>query len=277
MSCSADKSTDKIVVLARGLGTRMRRSDDAAALSRRQAAVADIGAKAMMPVGRPFLDYVLTAVAAAGCRRVCLVVGPEHETIRRYYGEQAQPRRLTIEFAVQREPNGTADAVAAAESFAGGDPFLVINSDNHYPADALRLLREQSGCAAALFEEESMLAGGNLSRERLWRFAIGKIDGRGYLLRVVEKPDAETIGSLPRPIWVSMNCWRLGPAIFDACRAIEPSPRGELEMPAAVNYAIEVLREPFHAVTIRDAVLDLSSRRDVGPIAAKLAGTEVDF
>ena len=27
-----------------------------------------------------------------------------------------------------------------------------------------------------------------------------------------------------------MNCWRFGPAIFEACRAIKPSPRGELEI-----------------------------------------------
>ena len=58
------RPTDKLVVLARGLGTRMRRADDAVPLSPQQAAAADAGAKAMMPVGRPFLDYVLSAAAA---------------------------------------------------------------------------------------------------------------------------------------------------------------------------------------------------------------------
>ena len=41
---------DKLVVLARGLGTRMRRADDAAALDRRQAAAADAGIKALIPL-----------------------------------------------------------------------------------------------------------------------------------------------------------------------------------------------------------------------------------
>ncbi len=41
---------DKLVVLARGLGTRMRRADDAAALDPCQAAAADAGIKALIPL-----------------------------------------------------------------------------------------------------------------------------------------------------------------------------------------------------------------------------------
>lgn len=272
-----NSSTDKVVVLARGLGTRMRHPDDAVALDHEQAAVAATGVKALVPVGRPFLDYVLSALAAAGARRVCLVVGPEHDAIRRYYGRQVQPKRLQIEFAVQPEPRGTADAVLAAEGFAAGEPFLVINSDNYYPAEALRRLREQSGSAVALFDRESMLAGSNVSDQRLRQFALAAIDDRGRLKGIIEKPDAATIKSFPPPVWLGMNCWRFCPTIFEAARAIEPSPRGELEIPAAVQYAIDVLGETFHAVTVRAAVLDLSSREDVGPVAAKLADTEVDF
>jgi len=253
----------------------MRRPDAAAQLDAQQAAVAETGVKALIPIDRPFLDYVLSAAADAGCRRVCLVVGPQHDALRDYYGRQVRPRRLSIDFAVQAEPKGTADAVAAAESFSGGDDFLVINSDNYYPAEALSALREQQGSAVALFEQQSMLAGSNISAERLRHFAVGQIDGRGRLQRILEKPDEATLAALPKPLWLSMNCWRFGPAIFDACRAIEPSPRGELEIPFAVQYALDVLDEPFHAVTVRAPVLDLSSRSDVAAVAAKLAGTEV--
>ena len=87
------------MVLARGLGTRMRRDDAAAALDGRQAAAANAGVKAMIPIAvgkgdRPFLDYVLSTVADAGYRRVCLVIGPEQEMIRRYYGGEVAAQRL---------------------------------------------------------------------------------------------------------------------------------------------------------------------------------------
>lgn len=97
-------SMDKAVILARGLGKRMRRADSDASLDGRQQAVAETGIKALIPIGRPFLDYVLSGLADAGYRRVCLVVAPDHEVIRRYYQEEIRPERVSIEFAVQPEP-----------------------------------------------------------------------------------------------------------------------------------------------------------------------------
>jgi len=266
---------DKAVILARGLGTRMRRADAEAALDSKQAAAADVGIKALIPIGRPFLDYVLSALADAGYRHICLGVATEHDSLRRRYEEEAPPQRLSIAYAVQVEPRGTADAVASAEEFAGDDHFLVINSDNYYPAEALRRLRETDGFATALFERESMFAGSNIAPERLRQFAVGRINGRGLLEQILEKPSESTLAALPQPLWLSMNCWRFGPAIFEACRNIKPSPRGEFEVTDAVQYVIDVLGQPFRAVTVRAPVLDMTSRRDVGTMAEKLAGVEV--
>lgn len=268
---------EKAVILARGLGTRMQRPDDAAALDDAQAAAAETGVKAMIPIGRPFLDYVLSALADAGYRRVCLVVAPDHDAIRRYYHEEVRCERVSVEFAVQQSPNGTADAVAAVESFAGDDPFLVINSDDYYPIEALARLREQGGSAVALFDEESMIAQSNISEERIRHFAVGQVDDGERLLGVLEKPDEATLSSLSRPLWLSMNCWRFGPSIFEACRNIKPSKRGELELPDAVEYAIQQLGETFHAVLVRAAVLDLTSRKDVAAVAERLAHVEVEL
>ncbi|MEN6459260.1 MAG: sugar phosphate nucleotidyltransferase [Thermoguttaceae bacterium] len=266
---------NKIVVLARGLGTRMRRSDGAATLDSRQAAMAETGVKAMIPIGRPFLDYVLSAAADAGYRHACLVVGPEQEAIRQYYGGQVTAERLDFTFANQPEPRGTADAVAAAEQFAAGEPFAVINSDNYYPAEALRRLREQSGSAVALFERDAMLTGGNVTAERINKFAVAAIDNQGNLEQILEKPDDATIAALPRPLWLSMNCWRFGPSIFRACRSIKPSARGEYEIPDAVRHVIHEQHEPFAAVQVRAGVLDMTSRADIAAVAALLKDVKV--
>ncbi len=203
-------TVEKVVILARGLGTRMRRQDDAATIDDQQAAMAASGVKALISVGRPFLDYVLTVLAETGYRRVCLIVGPEHDVIRDYYGRQVQPRHFTVEFAVQEKPRGTADAVLAAEAFAGREPVVVLNSDNYYPAEALTALRSADGPAVALFDRESMLRGSDIAEERLRQFAVAEVDDQGFLARILEKPDAAILASLPQPIRVSMNCWRLG-------------------------------------------------------------------
>ena len=249
-SMSVPCDTDKVVILARGLGTRMRQTDDRIVLDSRQEAMASTGTKAAIPIGRPFLDHVLTSLADAGYRRVCLVVGPEHHAIRDYYGRQLRPERLSITFAIQPEPKGTADAVAAAEPFVADDYFVVINSDNYYPLEALRALRNLPGPATALFDDESMLREGNTARDRLAKFALGIADADGFLERIVEKPDPAALEHWPRPHWLSMNCWRFSPAIFQACRSIPPSPRNELEIPSAVQYSMWVLGEKYRVVKV---------------------------
>lgn len=272
---ASNKMMDKAVILARGLGTRMRKQDDQAVISDDQAAAAQSGVKAMMPIDRPFLDYVLHDLAEAGYKRICLVIGPEHDAIRKYYHETIKCERLRIEFAIQEKPLGTADAVAAAEKFAGEDPFLVINSDNHYPKEVLRDLRELDESGLAAFDRDALMADGNIAAERITKFAVIQIDEDGYMTGIIEKPDEQTLNGLKEPICVSMNCWRFGPKIFGACRAIKPSPRDELELPDAVRYTMDHLSEKYRALVVKAAVLDMSSRGDVPAVTKKLAGQKV--
>ena len=79
---------DKAVILARGLGTRMRAQDAVADLDADQDAVANTGIKALMPIDRPFLDYVLDALAEADYRRT-----PEREPRRAARSDKAKTPR----------------------------------------------------------------------------------------------------------------------------------------------------------------------------------------
>ena len=116
----------KALVLARGKGTRMQRAAPEAAADPGQSRVADTGVKAMIPFRRPFLDYILSALADAGCLDICLIIGPEHDQVRDYYERTRPPQRVRVSYAIQEEARGTADAILSAEDFAGADPFLVL-------------------------------------------------------------------------------------------------------------------------------------------------------
>jgi NDP-sugar pyrophosphorylase family protein len=132
-------TTGRAIVLARGLGTRMRAPDPSVHLTPEQQRAANTGVKAMMPLnGRPFLDFILSSVADAGVPRVALVVAPDHAALRRYYEIEAPPSRIAVDFVVQAEPLGTANAVLAAETWIAGEPFLALNADNLNPVDELR-------------------------------------------------------------------------------------------------------------------------------------------
>ncbi len=265
----------KAVILARGLGTRMRRDDGAVPLDAAQAAAASAGLKSLMPLGgRPFLHYVLSALADAGYREVCLVIGPDREAVRHHFEREVTPRRLRIAVAVQERPLGTADAVLAAERFAGADPFLVINSDNYYPVEAYRALRERGEAGVAAFWRDGLVTLGNLTPERVAKFPTVVPGPDGTMARLVEAEERR--GGDGADALISMNCWMLTQPIFAACRDIPPAPSGELEIQAAVRHAMSA-GVRFRVVPLRAPVLDLTARADVAYVTERLAGVHVEL
>ena len=263
------------VILARGLGTRMREADPDTVLHPEQEAAAAAGSKGMIPVGRPFLDYLLSALADAGFRDACLVIGPEHQATREYYETPGRVTRIGVSFCVQEKPLGTADAVLAAEPAAGHGHFLVCNSDNYYPVPVLAALRALDGEGLAGFDAGALVREGNIPAERVAQFALIRETPDGFLSDIVEKPDAATAAAFGPHARVSMNAWVFSAAIFEACRRIVPSPRGELELQDAVRVAMRELGSRFRVVPVAAGVLDLSRRGDVAEVTRRLAGVEV--
>ncbi len=270
----ARDAIDKVVVLAAGMGTRMRSPRDGVPLSRDQAHVAETGVKALIPVGRPFLDYVLSGVADAGYRDVCLVIGPRHGPLRDRYA-RLSGGRLQMSFAIQQQPLGTAHALASASAFVGSDEFLLINSDNYYPTSALLALRLLGEPGLVGFDARCLTVAGNIPPERVSRFAIIRADECGNLQRIVEKPDLAQVTDDAAETLVSMNCWRFGPEILNACVAIGVSQRGEFELPEAVTYSMRELGQRYRVLRSREPVLDLSSRDDIQSVAQHLESVEV--
>jgi dTDP-glucose pyrophosphorylase len=268
------------VVLARGLGTRMR-ADDGATLSPEQRAAAAAGAKGIMPVGgRPLLDHLLHELADGGVTDVVFVVAPGESALRRRYAEEHPPRRLRVHFAAQAEPRGTADALLAAgevvraigpHDAAGESHFLMCNADNLYPAESVAALVALDGPGLIAYEAGALSAKGNIEPERVMAFALLDIDADDRLRAIVEKPAADHPLARARERWVSMNLWRFASDIFDDCARVQPSVRGELELAGAVQGAV-ARGVRFRVVRQRLAVLDLSRRGDIAGMEARLAG-----
>ena len=255
----------------------MREGDAAVALSDEQERAAADGRKAMMPVGRPFLDFGLSALADAGVSDVCLVVAPGDDAIRARYTTGVPVSRLRVHFAEQAAPMGTADAVRSARRFIDAAPFLVLNGDNYYPADTLRRLIALGVPALAAFDAAALVRLGNVPRERVGAYALVRTDADGCVDDIVEKPGEAALRALGDHARVSMNLWLFPPEIVAACDRVGPSPRGELELPDAVRYAMHELGVRFVALACADGVLDLSSRADVPEVARRLRDVEVEL
>lgn len=267
--------TSRAVVLARGLGQRLREADAEAVLDNEQRRAAEAGSKALMPIaGRPFLDHLLSALADAGLTRVAVVVAPDHAAFTRYYRQKCPPSRVALDFVVQDEPRGTADAVRAAESWSAGEPFVALNGDNLYPPSVLRQLAGLDEPGLAVFAPGDLVRAGNIPGERVQAFAVAVVDRDGYLTELLEKPPAGRLAEVRAPSGISMNGWRFDSRIFRWCRDVPLSPRGEQELTAAVGLAMRNGMR-FLAVPSTGAVLDLSRRADTMELSRRLAGVAV--
>ncbi|MDO4570914.1 MAG: NTP transferase domain-containing protein [Planctomycetia bacterium] len=86
-----------VVLLAGGRGTRMKSEMP----------------KVLIPVcGRPMLQYAIDALRCAGVVKICVVVGYKADLVIERIGKAHD-----LEFAFQRAPLGTGDAVRAASDF----------------------------------------------------------------------------------------------------------------------------------------------------------------
>ena len=273
-------STPRAVVLARGLGSRMRAPAPGVQLTAAQARAADAGLKAMMPVnGRPFLDFVLSSLADAGVREVALIVAPDHHLLSHHYTVEAPPSRLELAFLVQPEPLGTANAVLAAEAWVQDLPFLTVNGDNLYPREALEGLAALEEPGLCAFDANDLVRSGNIPAERIGAFAVVSVNDAGFLTGIIEKPglstdvpsDAPPAVTGKRGVLVSMNCWRFDARIFPACRDVRRSARGEFELPQAVAVALQ-RGARFRVLRAGGTVLDLSGRADAAEVERRLRG-----
>lgn len=266
-------------ILARGLGTRMRRDDATAQVNSNQAAAADTGVKGMIPIAgagstsRPFLDYVISGLADAGITDVVLVLGPEHEGVRSYYRTDAPPTRVTIRFAEQALPIGTANAVLAAADVIGDESFLVLNADNYYPVEAFRALAAENSAGTIAFDRDALVRDGNIDAERVRSFAVLDVTPANFLAGIIEKPGDSLDLASPSARWVGMNVWALTRSLVSACRRVPKSVRGEYELPEAVGLAI---REGvmIRAIPMHAPVLDLSRRADIAAVVSRLKHLE---
>ena len=71
-----------------------------------------------------------------------------------------------------------------------------------------------------------------------------------------------------------MNLWLLPPTIHASCRAIAPSPRGELELQDAIRHNMAELGERYEVRVRSEGVLDLSTRADIPKVRERLKGRE---
>ena len=203
----------KAVVLAAGRGTRLR-------------PVTNNKPKALVEVnGKPLIEYALDELIELEVKEFIVVVGYLKEQIMERYGDEYC--EVPITYAHQRDQKGLAHALLTAEPYIDDD-FMLMLGDNIFHgnlSDVVNRQQEDRADAAFLVEEVPI--------EEASRYGVCNTNKYGEITEVLEKPKD------PPSNLVMTGFYTFTPAIFHACHLVQPSDRGEYELPDAIDLLIQ--------------------------------------
>jgi glucose-1-phosphate thymidylyltransferase len=194
----------KGIVLAGGAGTRLY------PLTR-------VASKQLQPIyDKPMIYYPLSTLMLGGIREVLLISTPvDVPRFRELLGDGRQ-WGMNIEYCVQDDPRGIAEALILSESFVGDDDVTLILGDNVFYGN-LRILE-----IVESFSTGALVFGYYVNDPE--RYGVVDFDADGNVLSIEEKP------STPRTNYAVPGLYLYDSTAASRARALKPSPRGELEI-----------------------------------------------
>ncbi len=181
--------------------------------------------KHLIPIAnKPILHYAIEAVAGAGIEEIGIIHNSDSQEVPNAIGN-GKRWGVKITYIPQDSPLGLAHVVRIGQKFIGKDNFVFYLGDNMVVGGVKRFVDEfeRSGCNCHL----------TLSRVKdPERFGVPEIKN-GKIIGVVEKPKK------PKSQFAVAGIYIYDQHIFEACKNIKPSKRGELEISDAHQYLID--------------------------------------